>query len=218
MVNDSLTAERGLALGYAPDAAQPGLAALLALDTTLGGIVRSTSQPLVGQMRLTWWHDALAALATAPPPAEPVLQGIATHVVPAGVAGTDLAVMIDAWEVLLDDPSPDDAAIALFGQRRGGVLFAAAATVCGGGDGRIADLGAGWALADLAAKLRDGAAAARAGQAAARHLAAGLTGTLPRRLRALGALAVLARADLAGTAPGSPSRVGRLLLHRLTGR
>ena len=219
MVNDAVTTERSLALGYAPVGAREGLSALLALDATLGGIVRSTTQPLVGQMRLTWWHEALTALDTAPPPAEPVLRAVQERVVAAGVTGGELATMIDAWEVLLDDGPPDAAAIDLFGQRRGAILFAAAATLCGGGDDRVADLGAGWALADLAGKLSDGAVASLAGQAAARHLATGLVGVLPRRLRGLGALALLARADLAGSAsPGSPSRVGRLLVHRLTGR
>ena len=40
----------------------------------------------------------------------------------------------------------------------------------------------------------------------------------PTRLRALGALALLARADLDRVPPGSARRTGRLLLHRLTGR
>lgn len=219
MVNDAVTSERGLALGYAPAAAREGLSALLALDAALGAIVRSTTQPLVGQMRLTWWHAALTALDTAPSPAEPVLRAVQAKIVAAGVTGGDLATMIDGWEVLLDDEPPDAAAIDLFGQRRGGTLFTAAAALCDARDDRVGDLGAGWALADLAGKLSDGAAAVLAREAASRRLAVGLAGALPRRLRALGALALLARADLSGSAsPGSPSRVGRLMVHRLTGR
>lgn len=66
--------ERALAVRYAPLDAQPGMAALLALDERLGAILRSTREPLIGQMRLTWWHEALAALDTASAPAEPLLS------------------------------------------------------------------------------------------------------------------------------------------------
>uniref|UniRef100_UPI0034A01D0A squalene/phytoene synthase family protein n=1 Tax=Sphingomonas bacterium TaxID=1895847 RepID=UPI0034A01D0A len=54
--------ERALVLSYAPADRRAGLAALLALDATLARIVWSARDPLIGQMRLTWWHGALSAL------------------------------------------------------------------------------------------------------------------------------------------------------------
>src|SRR4051812_35867714 len=113
--------ERGLALSYAPHAALPGLAALFALDDSLGSILRTTRAPMVGQMRLTWWHEALTRLDTAPPPAEPVLQALARDVVPHGVSGARLAWMIEGWEELLEPELSDDA-IARHAARRGGKL------------------------------------------------------------------------------------------------
>ena len=83
MVKGALTAgrarsaERALALSYAAETVRPGVAALFSLDDTLGQILRTTREPLVGQMRLTWWHEALRALDGAPPPAQPVLQALA---------------------------------------------------------------------------------------------------------------------------------------------
>ena len=43
-----------LAMTYAPATKRPALEALFALDDTLAGILRTTREPLVGQMRLTW--------------------------------------------------------------------------------------------------------------------------------------------------------------------
>ncbi|WP_380786974.1 squalene/phytoene synthase family protein [Sphingomonas sp. R86521] len=219
-------AERALVLFYAPRSAHAGIAALLALDDTLGGIVRSTREPIVGQMRLTWWHEALTKLDTAPPPAEPVLQALAASVVTSvspGEHGAVLAAMIDGWEVLLE-PEIDDAAITTFGRERGGRLFAVMARLCGVEDARIAVAGEGWALADLSRRMSDPAAADRVREHALERLDAALPGagggTWPRDARAMGALALLARADLnaATSAAGSPRRIGRILIHRLTGR
>ena len=58
-------------------------------------IVAAARDSTIGLMRLTWWADALERLDTAPPPAEPVLTGLALHVLPHGVRGRDLAAMVD---------------------------------------------------------------------------------------------------------------------------
>lgn len=203
--------ERALALLYAPADARAGLAALFALDDALAAIVRTTREPLVGQMRLTWWYEALGALDAQAPSANPVLQALAAHVVPA-VSGATLAAMVDGWEALLDEPL-DPAAMARFGEARGGGLFAAAAAVLGVERTGLREAGAGWALADLAGNLSDPAGAAMARSLSAPRLVQAMRGRWPVRGRALGALVLLARP---GTA-GSPARVARLLWHRATG-
>lgn len=209
--------ERALVLRYAPTAARAGLAALLALDDRLGGFVRAAREPLLAQMRLTWWFEALQRLDAGPPPAEPVLRALAAEVASRGVTGAGLAGIADAWERLLD-PVLDDAALTAFGRERGGRLFAVAATVLGAADDRVEKLGAGWALAALGRRWSDGDTAARAEVLARGLLAGAFDRAWPRALRPLGALALLARADLDGVPPGSPRRAGRLLRHRLTGR
>lgn len=214
---DPRLAERALALGYTPARWRPALDALFLLDRRLGDIVRSTREPMVGQMRLTWWYEALGALDRQEPPAEPVLTGLAATVLPRGVNGGTLAAMIDGWEVLLDDPAPDDAALARYAAARGGVLFAAAAIVLGSEDARLATLGEGWALADLAVHLSDTAAADRAAAMARSRLDQDDGTRWPRALRPLAALGLLARSDLDGGLPGSPSRIARLLALRLAG-
>ena len=221
MVNAALTgaraAERRLAIAYAPAAARPALAALLALDARLGEVVATTREPMVGQMRLTWWHEALTRLDAAPAPAEPVLTAIAADALPRGASGAALAAMIDGWEALLE-PAIGEAEALVHARGRGATLFAAAARVLGAADDGPAAAGEGWALADLAQRLSDPAARARAGELARPRLAAARHGRWPVPLRPLGALVLAADADLAGTPAGSPRRVARLAWHRLTGR
>lgn len=215
-VADARAAERALALGYAPAASLPGLAALFALDERLGTILRTTREPMVGQMRLTWWHEALSALDRQAPPAEPVLAALADTVLPTGVAGSTLAGMIDGWEVLLDGPAADDAGLARHAAARGGALFAAAGIVLGRSDPRIGRLGEGWALADLATHLSDRDAVGRAAALARSRLDDG-GGRWPSPLRSLAALALLARGDVDGAVPGSPRRIAAMIALRLTG-
>lgn len=213
--------ERVLALSYAPRDRRAALAALLALDETLAAILRTTREPLVGQMRLTWWFDALTALDTAPPPAQPVLRALANEVLPLGVAGPALAAMVEGWEGLLDPDPLADERLDAYAQARGGLLFALAGGVLGA-DRRdpLAAAGVGWALGDLARHVRDAATASRARVTAAGLLDHARSLRWSRPARALGALAHIARMDLAEapSPPGSPRRVARLAWHRLSGR
>lgn len=215
---DGRAEERALALRYAPASARDGLAALLALDARLGAILRTTREPLIGQMRLTWWHQALVALDHAPPPAEPMLQRLADLVVP-DVAGAQLAMMVEGWEVLLD-PELDGAALQSHGDLRGGALFGAMATLCNSAVPQLALAGRGWALADLSRHVRDPRLAPMARHLAQDALRAAMIDRWPTRARAIGALTRMARMDIQDRArpPGHPARAARLLWHRLSGR
>jgi phytoene synthase len=210
--------ERALALTYATEPGRAGLAALLALDDALGRLLRSTREPALGEIRLTWWRDRLAALDMGPPPGEPVLQALAEHIVARGVPGASLGAMTEGWALLLrPELSVED--LRRFGELRGGTLFTAIAKLLGAED-EVEAAGQGWALADLSTHLSDPPAAEAARDLALPLLDAALAERWSRPARALGAMAHLARLDLVrpGTAKGAPSRVGRLLWHRLTGR
>jgi phytoene synthase len=199
------------------------VSALFALDESLARILRTTREPMVGQMRLTWWHEALNRLDTAPPPAEPVLQALAREVVPRGVAGARLAAMIDGWEELLEAEIDGDA-IGRHAAGRGGRLFEIAGELLGAAPtDPLASAGSGWALADLARHLSDPPAAERALALAAPPLTQASAARWSRAARPLGALAHIARMNLSVPLDqplpiGAPGRVARLLLHRLTGR
>lgn len=224
MMGNQLDPERALALSYAARGARDGLAALFSLDYTLAQILRTTREPLVGQMRLTWWHEALTALDTVPAPAQPVLQALAAEVLPCGVSGLQLSGMIDGWEALLEADPIDDAALLLHAKERGTALFAAAGLLLGcGRDDPLAEAGAAWALIDLARHVRDVGVARRAVVLAEGSIATATSRKWSRGGRALGALAQIARMDSVAPldlpiARGAPRRVARMALHRITGR
>ncbi|WP_213982191.1 squalene/phytoene synthase family protein [Sphingomonas sp. dw_22] len=215
--------ERMLIRAYAPMRGRAALAALLALDDALAQLLRSTSQPAVGQLRLAWWREALARLDTQPPPAEPVLQGLAAEVIPLGIPGASLVPVVHGWEVLIEEDALEADALTRYGEGRGRLFEAAGRAL--GADPRdpLAQAGQGWALADLARNLGTMEESAAARALAAPLLAVAAERRWSRNGRALGALAHRARLDLAlphgAPAPiGAPRRVGRLLWHRITGR
>ncbi|MEG8039187.1 hypothetical protein QP166_07440 [Sphingomonas sp. LR60] len=210
--------ERALAMTYAAPAHRAALDALWQLDDRLAAILRTTREPIVGQMRLTWWHEALLALDTAPPPAEPVLQALARDVVPR-VPARRLADLVEGWEALLE-PTLDQDAIQAHATHRGRGIFAAMATIVSVEDAAIPASGEGWALADLARHLEAPATADLARNMARDTFAAVDNYRWPAAARAIGAIAQSARLDLA-TDPrprGHPARAARLLWLRVTGR
>ncbi|WP_028965815.1 squalene/phytoene synthase family protein [Sphingomonas phyllosphaerae] len=219
MVNSNFTdPERWLAMTYARPAHRPALDALWSLDDKLASILRATREPIVGQMRLTWWHEALSALDDAAPPAEPVLQALARHVVPQ-VPGRWLATLVEGWEALLE-PTLDAPAMQAHAVHRGSGLFTAMAAAIGVDDPAIATAGAGWALADLAGHLKAPAEADLARTMARTTLAKTAGFRWPSAARAIGAIARAASLDLEipPKPRGHPARAARLLWLRVTGR
>ncbi|MBY0582107.1 MAG: hypothetical protein K2P68_04210 [Sphingomonas sp.] len=216
--------ELDLAISYAAPRVRSAIEALFALDSRLGAIVRATREPMVGQLRLTWWHDALTKISQSPVPKEPVLTALAAHVVPAGVSGDALAVMVEGWEVLIDPGAHQSDAVDQHADRRGATLFGLAAGLLDGdADGQVLLAGQGWALADLARHARDPAMAIAARASGRDRLDRAFARRWPRKLRPLGALAALARYELRNDVsdvgrPGAPGRVSHMLWHRLSGR
>lgn len=212
-----LDPDRKLALAYIPAAARPAVEALWRLDAAFAGILATGSQPLISQMRLAWWREALERLDRTPPPAEPVLQALAAHVLPT-VSGVELAAMEEGWLILLADEALISDALARYAALRGGLLFDYSARLLGGSPFPVKAAGALWALADLSRHSR------RVGelQSSSPESKVMPKTKWPVRLRALGMLAVLARRDLERLGrkpekPGSPARMLRMIRHRLSG-
>jgi phytoene synthase len=204
--------ERALSLAYAPPLARPGLAALWALDEQLGAIVARTENPAVGQMRLTWWHDALRSLHETRP-VDPVLVALADE---AAIDPERLLPLIDGWEVLLGPLPLGEEALLAYADGRGGTLFRAAGGLLGSDTAAAAEAGRLWALVDLAFRVSDRTTAERA-LAVARTCAPGGSP------KPLAVLAALARRDVRRglyreRRQGSPARVARAVLAGLTGR
>ncbi len=89
---------------FAPPEQRVDLAALFLFNATLAQIRDQVTEPVLGQIRLQWWRDALAALGNgSQAPAQPVLGIIATW----QERGLDLAplqTLIDARAADLANP------------------------------------------------------------------------------------------------------------------
>ncbi|RHW17071.1 hypothetical protein D1610_13215 [Sphingomonas gilva] len=214
--------DRVLALAYAPVDRRRALAALFGLDEALGQVVRGARDPLLCQMRLTWWHEALSGLGGGPAPSDPALVELIEAGVVPDMSGTALAALVDGWEALLEPDMTDDD-LAAFAEGRGARMFTLGAEMLGADHPALDDAGRGWALCDLARHSSDPALSARALAMAGRALRHAMDAAWPLRLRALGALAALAQGDTVRGADrlrpaGHPLRTLRALRHRLTGR
>ncbi|TPG14247.1 squalene/phytoene synthase family protein [Sphingomonas oligophenolica] len=186
-----------LAIALAPRRAHPALMALFALDARLADIVASTSEPLIGQLRLAWWREALVRLDTSPAPAEPVLRDLARLVLPHGVTGAELAAMTEGWEAVLMGQLPDQATLTDYATQRGAVLFGAAARMLGTDPtARMTAAGRGWALAALCRHGSDASVVDLARRCADAAFDETFAGFWPRAERPLGILAMLAARDL----------------------
>lgn len=146
-----------------------------------------TSEPMLGQMRLAWWRDALGKPVAERPCGDAVLDAIGVD-----WAGHEdaLVQMVDGWEVLVTAEQIGADEAAAFGAGRG-AFFAALAADASPAVGQVCTTaGMRWALADAATGVSD------QGERAA-LVAAGLAadhggGRLPAELRGLAVLDALA--------------------------
>jgi len=200
---EALPPEARIALAWSPPRLRARLGTALALDRRLARIAMRTREPMLGQMRLAWWREALSKPLADRPRGDLVLDSAGQH-----WAGREagLIALVDGWEVLVSAPQigadeaeafarqraaffallPDEAAMPAMAE-----AVAAAARV--------------WALADAAAAVSD--PAERAVLIAAGQAAAARPARLPAALRGLAVLAALGRRALARG--GRPLMEGR---------
>jgi phytoene synthase len=139
-----------LILAYAPRRIRPLFEAVFGLDQQLGKIIRATSEPMLGQMRLRWWHDVIIQPPDARPIGNPVLAKLSA-LDGEGLASQSLAPMVDGWEMLLGEQDLTPEMIDEYAQRRGATMFgfiAAQSQKCDPLE--IEKLGAIYAIWDLA--------------------------------------------------------------------
>lgn len=216
-----LGADRALALTYVPARHRAAIAALWGVDAAMGDVLRTTSDPLLGQIRLAWWRERLEELDRGVVPAEPRLQAVAGELIPRGISGRDVAALESGWLRLFDD-FPWDLATVEGIWFRGQHLFGLAAKALGAPKQDIETAGGLWALVDAARHCSDGLSRSLL-MTQAISLGTGLAGCkFPAELRPLSILAALAWRDAECGEPfqaeGTPQRAMQMLMHRLTGR
>lgn len=197
--------DRWLATQYAPAALRPTLFAVHALDLEFAKVAATTTDAMLGEIRLAWWRERLIGLDAGEVPAQPVLRALADAVLPLGVTGATLAGFEDGWLALAAGDIAGHVGL------RGAALGRIAAMLAGADASTGAVLLTAWAAGE----------AARAGHAVAIPVAT----RAPSPLRWLAGLAALGARDVARAAGGLPpeprATAGRqwvLLRAALTGR
>ena len=185
-----------LALAYAPAAIRPAFALLLRFDVRFAGIVGLASEPLIAQMKLAWWRDAMLAAPPQRPAGEPLLSSL--FALDNSVLNDAAVMLADAWEILIanDDWSPST--IDDFAKARQQAVFRGYTQLIGAPD-CPAGLGEQWALGDLRKNFGD-----RVSDVARKSVA------LPKK-RIYRPLTILAMSVREVSGP-------RLVWHALTGR
>jgi len=213
--------DRWLASRFIADPAQRAdVIVLYAFDNELRRIPQLATEPLMAEIRLTWWREGLQAIAAGrAPPAHPVLIALAGVVSRDGLATTPLEAMVEARlaaldGVRLDDPVAVERHVA---GTTGAVMTLAAALLSPGEATSLHSLAEAWWVAEQA---RDGAAdpdliaQGRAGLAASRAIVR----ALPLAAFPAVAYAALAGPYLAGRRPGPLETRMRLVGAVMTGR
>lgn len=101
--------ERYLTALFAPAARREDLFALYAFNLAIAKTRELVNEPLIGEMRLQWWRDALAAIHAGHPPAHPVATALGDAIARHGLARTRFEALIDARAFDLMDEPPTDA-------------------------------------------------------------------------------------------------------------
>jgi phytoene synthase len=92
-----------LALAYSAGELREPFAALLQLDWILGRSVALAREPVLGQVRLAWWREQLAALPSVPTGNDPLLGALHGLLRNHRLNQGDLAGLVNGWETLLDE-------------------------------------------------------------------------------------------------------------------
>lgn len=91
---EMLTPVERLAIAYASFSARPAWEALLFFHHRLAEAARPDRDPLMIQLRLSWWRDRLSEPAGAWPKGEPVLAALGAWTAETGA----LCGLVDGWE------------------------------------------------------------------------------------------------------------------------
>lgn len=187
--------------------------AIWAFDARLAAVTRTTSEAMIGQMRLAWWNDVIDDPDGIKGQGEPVIDRMRAT---GAIGAPGLTAMIDGWEVLVVEPEIDGAGLHDYAAGRGGGLFRALADASDAPDW-LDMAGQVWALWDMAGHVGDDVLAQAALARARAVVDAMPLVRWPAAWKPLRLAYGLARPDvLAGRgAPGGVSRGMALRLLRL---
>jgi NADH dehydrogenase [ubiquinone] 1 alpha subcomplex assembly factor 6 len=99
--------DRFLCAQFAPPGRRPAILTLYAFNQEVARIAESVSEPLLGHMRLRWWHDAIdAAFQGQSPPRHPVASALAEVIREFQLDRRPFDTLLTARAVDLEDTPP----------------------------------------------------------------------------------------------------------------
>jgi phytoene synthase len=127
-----LDADRCLAVLAAPPPDAASLLGLFLLNAELARSGEVSQGPLLAELRLKWWHDALAEAAAGRPREQPVLQALAAPLAEGRLPLARLQALVELrQDELAEAPFADLEAMAAHAAAGGGGLNALAARLLG---------------------------------------------------------------------------------------
>ncbi len=217
--------DRWLAARFIADAqARADVMVIYALDQELAHAPRAVREPMMGEIRLTWWREAIEGLfAGVGARGHPTLTALADVIVRRRLAIEPLLAMVEARFDDIGEPAFGDlAAVRAYADRVSGASMALALAILGQGEASgLRPAALAWTLARLTgqggARLADVAGAKVEGLKALSEARAAIA-ALPVAAFPAAAHLCLAGPYLKGRAPGDLETRARLFMASLTGR
>ncbi len=146
--------DRYLCALFAPASEQPRLLALYAFNLEIARVREIVSEPVIGQMRLQWWRDALDEIAAGNVRVHPVAEALARAMDGRPVRARLFERLLAAREFDLgDEPPADLAALEVYAADTSSALLQAGLDLLGVGDTAANDaadrIGVAWSLVGL---------------------------------------------------------------------
>ena len=149
--------DRFLTALFAPRAAREAVFALLAFNLEVGRIAESVREPILGDIRLQWWREAMDGVYAGTPRRHPVVEALARAVRDRGLPRAPFDTLIDARGFDLDEEPPASLdALTNYAAETSGSLtlliahaLKAGAEVAPAAHQACRDIGIAWALVGL---------------------------------------------------------------------
>lgn len=138
--------DRYLANLFAPDDKRAHLMALHAFNLEVSKVREVTSEPMIGEMRLQWWRDAIEGLYAGNTPDHPVAQELGKAIEAGNLSKQGLLNLIEARAFdLYDDPMPSVDVLEGYLGETSSALIQMGALILAGSEGAKAAEAAGHA-------------------------------------------------------------------------
>lgn len=139
---------------FCPAGRRDALLALYAFNLEIATIRETVSEPLIGQIRLQWWRDALGSIYEGRPPGHPVAAALAGVIERHLLAREDFERMLDGRETDLEEqPDGDLASLERYAEATSSSLVALAFGILAARDTATDEIarhaGIAWCLSGL---------------------------------------------------------------------